>query len=432
MNEKVFFGLIRLPLAMLLFLSVTTLGCAAASTNNSYERGMKAFSARDYKGSDTLFNDAVRSDPSNANAMYMDGLSLQQLGNSAKAIVLYKTVMDRFPDSAACIRSQEALSRLDPKYVQRWRVAHPPRVTQLGLGPLEGKGISPDFSWGNQPLTAEQQHRQESLLFSGQPVDARIDGIETKVQLNGRQPYTYIGFNFLQEANQRFSKTEKIHQATVFIERVRCAQFPFHTTARTTEPIILGKDFEEAYKRSIAMANYPTAMAYLTAHQRKKEKNGESKIASASAEEPLKPNEERFEVHYTTDSDGNRIITVQVNGSTVDMIYGGASGMLMGPEQVRAIDPNLVPDLKSESINAYSIRNSGTVIFRTVAVGKVVRYDVPCRIEGYTGVRNPIAGSAPRAYPILGSGFFTGWTETIDDQRRVIRVSRIKEGPSSN
>ncbi|HEY9758054.1 MAG TPA: hypothetical protein V6C97_23005 [Oculatellaceae cyanobacterium] len=402
---------------------------ALAGSNSTYDRAMKSFSAGDYRTAEPIFNALMRSDPDNANAVYMDALCQQQLGHTPVATQLFKICCERFPESAACVRAQSALQKLDPVYLRHFQTNRPaasPAGGIQGIGPLEGPGVAPDFSFGTEILTPQQQHYQLSLISQVEPVNGRLNGIWTSFKFApGKQ--SMIGLNWLRASKLNFNPHSKVYRAEVKIERTRVAAFDFAVCDYTPTPIKLCNDFRARYEQEVAMANETTAHQYLATHTPKQAVvNPVAPTGSGgtpAGDDAPRPGEEQIEVPYRTTPDGHKIITVQVNGSSTDMIVFESGGMLMGLDQLRSIDPGAGPDLKVESVNN-SVRSSGDVVFRSVSVGPLVRYQVPCHIEGWGNLRTQSNGGNPRDYPLLGDDFFANYRYVVQDDKRVIKVFR--------
>ncbi|HEY9680931.1 MAG TPA: hypothetical protein V6C86_05050 [Oculatellaceae cyanobacterium] len=402
---------------------------ALAGSNSPYDKAMKAFSAGDYRNAELIFASLMRSEPDNANAMYMDALCQQQLGHSANATQLYKICCERFPDSAACVRAQSALQKLDPVYLRHWqnnRTTAAPAGGIQGIAPLEGPGVAPDFSFGTEVLTPEQQHYQLSLINQVEPLRGKINGIWTSFKFApGKQ--SMIGLNWLRASRLNFNPQAKIYRAEVKIERTRVVAFDFAVCNYTPTPIKLCNDFRARYEQEVAMANETTAHRYLALHTPKASPiKGPTPTRSGGdqlADDAPRPGEEKIEIPYRMTPDGHKLVTVQVNGASTDMIILESGGMLMGLDQLRGIDPGLVPDVKVETVNN-AVRSSGDVVFRSVAIGPLVQYQVPCHIEGWGNLRTQSSAGNPRDYPLLGDNFFANYRYIIQDDRKLITVFR--------
>jgi hypothetical protein len=402
----------------------------ALSATPTYNQGMTAFSSGNYKSSEALFSKCMREDSENASAAYMDALSLQRLGNVPRATALYRSICDKFPDSAACIRAQAALSTLDPAFLRRWKAAHPEPVQGMGIPPLGVNGISPDFSYGTKPLTVAEQNYYRQKLLSGSVIRCRVGGAWTEVQLNNKLPYSYLGFNWLRESGLNFNPKARVYSATVQIDHVRCANFEFRMQDRISVPIQLGKDFERIYLHNVLMANPQSAIAYHQPSLGLSNSTSSSSSGTGPVLDPLLADKENtFEIPYKADS-GHKIISVQVDNSSVDMILGESGITSMGPDQLRAINPSYVPELtamKQEvTVPNTTIRNSATVKLGLIRVGKILRRDCPCMVESFSSFRYQASGGSPRDYPLVGADVFETWDWHADERRQVIVFMKKK------
>jgi hypothetical protein len=399
---------------------------ALAKGDSYYDRGMKSFSAGDYVNAAQSFAAVYRSQPENSNSLYMYALCEQQLGHKENAIRLFKICCETFPDSGAATRSMSVLQKLDPVYLRHLMNNRPQFASGggiQGVGPLVGPGISPDFTYGTQALTTNQQHYQLTLMNQAEPLKGRINGVWTTLKFaSGKK--SQIGLNWLRSSGLNFNPKGKAYRADITIERTKVPAFDIEVVDYTALPIKLCSDFRVCYEREVAMANETTAHQYLALHKGAPHYTApvvnKNDPQTGTVSGP-RPGEEEVVVPFRTTPDGHKIVTAQINGASVDMIIFESGTMLIGLDQLRNIDPGLMPEVKAETVGG-SIRTSGDVVLRSVSIGPLIKYQVNCHAEGWGNMRIQSDTGNPREFPLLGDNFWANWRYEVDEQKKVVRV----------
>ncbi len=105
-------------LACLMFILISACLLPAAIAAGELESGMACFQKHDYKAALAHFNQALRENANDCNALYYEAITLHQLNQLPLAEKAYAAVILRFPNSEAARNSQKALSYLNPSYLK--------------------------------------------------------------------------------------------------------------------------------------------------------------------------------------------------------------------------------------------------------------------------------------------------------------------------
>lgn len=103
-------------LAPLLCMSASVLVVRADA---AFDAGLQSYNKKDYKKAQAYFGQAIRANPSNANAIYYHGLSSQALGDKQTAIRDYASIVSHFSSSQAASYAAQGLGALDPSYLRQ-------------------------------------------------------------------------------------------------------------------------------------------------------------------------------------------------------------------------------------------------------------------------------------------------------------------------
>jgi hypothetical protein len=425
----------------------------------AYKKAMKAFSAGDYKTSQTLFDSVVRGDGTDANAMYMEALSYQRLGQNDRARMLYRTCCTNFPYSGACERAQEALRTMDPVFLKTFLKNRPPDNSQSApLGTVTTvSAVAPQWGWSTRPLTQEQQKERKKRVYEGGVFQAKISGALMDCIYDKNQKRSYIGFNQLAAYGLKpRGAVGSLYIGDVDIDMTATRQFHFITKKFIPGPVIFGQDFKDAWDYTIAISNPLTAGRFISREKKaymaslsEKAKEFEGKPeglrdhTTNDKEEPPEPNDNTdpkvhtFQISYrpltdyvdpsTQKREVRRVVTAYVDGQGIDMMFCESGITTFGIEQMMTINPSYIPsEFKTDtSVAGVQLKTSAEIVLRQLRLGKIDRYHVPAILEAYSSPRFQAPRGGPEI-PLLGSNFLAGWTWKADDQRRIITFTRMR------
>jgi hypothetical protein len=406
---------------------------------DSFTKARQIYNTGDYKNAEPLFSAVARAGNENSpSAMYFDALCCQYLGNRAKATLIFKQTCDRYPDSAACIRSQTALATLDPQYLKRWKISHPPVTETRELHSIDintTAQVAPSFTFGSRQITKPEADALRAKLRSGQPIYASVSGIPISVQQTA-QPGSFIGLNQLVAAGVRQSaRVNGIYTAEVIIDRIKVSNFPFRVKQTLNGPVQLGKDFAETFDYQLSMSDpdYGHRWQSAVAHHQKidavvNRAVSDTTTGGKGGGTPSEPKPESFEIGYQSDGKNNIYITVYVDNSSMQMLFGQAGVTTMSPDQLRSISASYVPsdaELFSETtVPGSQVRSSGSATVGSIRFGKVYKANCPVRIEAFSSPRYQAPISMNNVPPKLGSDVYADWSVYTDEAHHLLKFSR--------
>jgi hypothetical protein len=331
------------------------------------------------------------------------------------------------------------LASLDPAYLKRWKISHPPVAASSNelhcIDINTTAQVSPNFTFGSRHVSQQEGDRLRARLKSGAPIEALVSSIPIAIQLTA-QPNSYIGLNQLVAAGvKNIPRVNGIYQAEVIIDRIKVPNHPFRVKNTINGPVQVGKDFYDAFDYNVAIANPDNAQRYqyALAHHQKIDtptmkarsdtttggQNGGSSGGAAA---------ETFEIGYQADNKNHIYITVYVDGSSVQMIFGEAGVTTMSPDQLRGISAGYVPpdtDLVSETtVPGSQIRASGSATVGSIRFGKVYKQNCPVMIQAFSSPRYQAPISLNQYPPKLGSDVYSDWTYEKDESHHVLKFTR--------
>jgi len=427
----------------ILLIGLSSLAQDALAVDN-FTRARQIYNTGDYKNAEPLFSAVARAGTEDSpSALYFDALCCQYMGNRAKATLLFKQTCDRYPDSAACIRSQTALASLDPQYLKRWKISHPP-VSQgyelHGIDINTNAQVSPSFTFGSRHVTKQEADALRARMNSGRPFDALISSIPIAVQMTS-QPGCYIGLNQLNAAGVRHTaRVNSIYTGEVVIDGVKVSNFPFRVKQTLNGPVQLGKDFSESFDYQLAISNpdYGQRWQSAIAHHQKVEAAvnravSDTSTGSGSGSAPPAAKPESFEIGYQSDGKNNIYINVYIDNSSMQMLYGQAGVTTMSPDQLRSVSAKYVPsdaELFSETtVPGSQVRSSGTATVGSIRFGKVYKENCTVKVEAFSSPRYQAPISMNNTAPRLGSDVYSDWTVYNDEARHILKFSRSGTAP---
>ena len=146
---------ISLALGLLFLVSVVQ---QAKADDPYFAAGVQLYMKKDFKKAYSYFVAAGKNNPYDADVMYYEAMTLQQLGNSKAAVKIYASLVSNFSYSSAGKLAANALSRLDPEYYRQLTkttssavskstaLSIPGARSRATIGGASAEGLSPDFS----------------------------------------------------------------------------------------------------------------------------------------------------------------------------------------------------------------------------------------------------------------------------------------------
>jgi clan AA aspartic protease (TIGR02281 family) len=95
---------------------------ASKMQTNEMQTGMAFFNKKDYKNALPHFVQALKNNPRDYNALYFEAVTLHQLKKLESAKVVYRKVLNDFPDTPAAKNAHAALMYIDPNYARSYQL----------------------------------------------------------------------------------------------------------------------------------------------------------------------------------------------------------------------------------------------------------------------------------------------------------------------
>jgi tetratricopeptide (TPR) repeat protein len=149
-----------------LALAIALVQPQSASADEQFDRGMRLYGNKLYQAALPYFEESYRTTPWDSKACYYKALCLHQMGEHAKALAAYKTLIKNFPGSSAAGLAKTAVAQLTPL------------VAAKGTG--QGNSA---VSGGRTSTTAAAEEKQFELPFSWEPGGKAIS---VAIEVNGR------------------------------------------------------------------------------------------------------------------------------------------------------------------------------------------------------------------------------------------------------
>ena len=180
--------------------------------DTSFSSGVKLYQSKNYRGALTQFEQALRSNPNDANAMYYLAICQQKSGDNKKAIATYAKLVVSYSYTDAGKYAMSALAALDPKYFRQLTSRFQPNsipVTTVnktdsnsinignhGRMALEADGISNEADLAKLPSEARIYFQKQGNILS---VDGTINNKPTKMIFDTGAEQTSFGKNHLRQ-----------------------------------------------------------------------------------------------------------------------------------------------------------------------------------------------------------------------------------------
>lgn len=397
-------------------LSVTTNPLASAG---SLEDGVKLFQAKKYKNAIPYFEQALRANPYDYNAIYYSALSYQYLGDFQRAKGEYGRLVDKFPYTTAGKNAQMVLQRLDPRYLESIL--------------RRNAGASPQQSGNVQ--THGQAQTSQSADYASLPSEDRVRFNKSDTQ--GGRPHIIVAgwvnnrpVNFIFDTGAEDTTIGKDHLSQLGLKPPEGPPTGYSAGVGSSEKIktwhmmatlklgnierknmkisvlekfgmnpLLGQDFFKDFQ-------YTIDNGAQTIHFVKK---GSSYAAQSGA------GSERYAVPFTRE--GNEmVVNVDVDGRSIPMYFDtGASNVVFTNEHLKQLNIRVPEDAVETS--------TGGIGGQTKAKQFPVRR-MRCGPIDKSPMEVTVVEAAAMRHPLLGQTFFHDWQYTIDNQNSIIRFVR--------
>ncbi len=408
----------------LLFLS--SLVQPAQADDPYFTAGVQLYLKKDFKKAYSYFIAAGKNNPYDADNMYYEAMTLQQLGNSKAAVKLYASLVSNFSYSNAGKLAANALSRLDPEYYRQLTKASSssfskstaslnpavrPRATSSGA---TTEGQSPEFA--SLPAEARIPYTKEGGLLL---VDASMNNRSVKMIFDTGAEGCVFGKNQLREANVAEPKGASTGLSfgvgsagsvetwtlpvTLKVGPIERKNFDIQVQANMPTKPLLGQTFFKDYQYTIDKTSGESGNIHFV----KKQSSG-IKTAQGSGRD-------LYAVPFQR-AGRNLIVSVEVNGRPMTMFFDtGASNVAFSAEQLKKANIPIPEDATSSigtGVGGDTTQQSFSV--KRIKMGPIEKTDfmVTC------------VGTANMPYPLLGQTFFGDWQYTIDNASSVIRFVR--------
>src|SRR5271168_3676779 len=108
---------------IVLCLIVSSTQCLASTSE--FDLGVSDFGKKEYKTALSHFDNAIKANPRDCNAIYYKALVLTRLGMSQQAQMQYGVLVRSFPGTEAARNAEIALATLNPRYLQMLKPSNP-------------------------------------------------------------------------------------------------------------------------------------------------------------------------------------------------------------------------------------------------------------------------------------------------------------------
>ncbi len=403
-----------------------------AKADDAYFRaGVQYYKKGDYKKAYGYFNAAGKNNPYDADNIYYQALTMQQLHNNKEAVRLYASLVSNFSYSNAGKLAASALNRLDPEYYQQLTKrggdsARPSQVTSVTgrarstsiTGGGGGEGLSADFA--SLPSEARIPYTKEGNLLV---IDASINNRGMKMIFDTGAEGCSFGKNHLRELNisepqgKSTSLSYGVGSAggvekwsmpiTLKVGTIERKNFEISVQENMTVKPLLGQSFFKDYQYTIDKTSDEAG----TVHFVKKSAGGSSSRTASSSSSSRDPYAVPFQRHGR-----NLIVQVEVEGHPMTMFFDtGAASVAFTAEQLKKANITIPEDAQTATSTGIGGDTTSQLFpIKRIKMGPIEKtnFQVSC------------VGAANMPYPLLGQSFFGDWQYTIDNAASVIRFVR--------
>ncbi|MBS1956123.1 MAG: retroviral-like aspartic protease family protein [Cyanobacteria bacterium SZAS-4] len=404
-------------------LLVGTLYCQMpyAIGDSALNDGIALYNKREYKKAVDALTKSAAANPNLPTPLYYQALSYYQLGDPAKAKILYSTIVRKFPSSDEAKFAATYLQRVDPKYVNT--VGAPPvsrsatsaaPSTAASAAPI-GDMTSFDAAnatiedLGKLPDTASVpfSHGNGGHLM----VDTQINGRTVKMMFDTGASTCLIGKNQLESAGVMGNVIQgqrtrmggvgnTVNSAAPMIVDLKVGGIQRHMPIMVQDhfdlPPLLGQTFYNGYQYDI---DNQSGVIRFT-----KKGSSRNSVGFDSIEVPF-------------ETVGNNLVVVaQINGHNCPMYFDtGAAINLFDMRTFLSMGLSIPSDATATMVGGVGGYVPGYMFtISSMRLGSIQKNNLPVTVV--------TSGGPP--LPLLGQPFLRDRRFTIDNDKKVIRFSR--------
>jgi clan AA aspartic protease (TIGR02281 family) len=394
----------------------------SAPADPYFGAGVQFYQKRDFKKAYSYFVSAAKSNPYDADIIYYEAMTLQQLHNNKEAIKLYASLVSNFSYSNAGKLAGAALNRLDPEYYRQLTKSKSGSATNASTTTIRphatagSEGQSPDYA--SLPSEARIPFIKEGRLLV---IDASLNNRSLKMFFDtgasgcvfGKNSLTELGLSVPSGPSTGTSfgvgSSGSIETwsmpATLKVGNIERKNFEISVLGTMSMRPLLGQTFYKDYEYTIDKQSEDAG----TIHFVKKQPAGAIRTAQGNSGRDL------YAVPFQR-AGRNLIVQVDVNGHPMAMYFDtGAANVAFTVDQLKKANIS-IPDDAQTTVSSGAGGDTPTQLFlvKRIKMGPIEKSDFQVSA----------VASAAMQYPLLGQSFFGDWQYTIDNANSVIRFVR--------
>jgi clan AA aspartic protease (TIGR02281 family) len=400
-----------------------------------FDQGVDAFRQKDYRAALDHFDNVVKANPYNCNAMYYKGVVMAKLGLKNQAVVQYATLIKYYPNTEAAKDAEAALAILNPGYLKQLK----PQPIKPGQMPSTIQ-ITPRLEPVTEPQDAirtagddvSSLPKRSKIYFDKEGknllIDASINGRPIKMLFDSGAEHVSLGKNHLAELGIRPPETPPIGKAYGIGDGGAQAIWVMRVTLRVGE--IERKNFpitvqEDMPTRPLLGQNFFKQFLY--------DIDNGAKTITFTKKETDSTTAARDPNVIPFTRDGNEIVVqVEVNGRTIPMYLDtGSEQIFFTADQARTAGLEIPDDAQSGYTRGIAGKTKvKAFVVPRIRCGPIIKNDVTVLV-GLAPESEPdnVSTSARSKreglrYPLLGQEFFGDIRVTVDNQANVVRMRR--------
>jgi predicted aspartyl protease len=423
-----------LALTLLCLIALSEKGMAATS---EYDAGVSDFGKKDYKSALNHFDNALKINPRNANAIYYKAVTLCQLGRGQEGQMQYGTLIKYFPGSPPAKNAEAALAVLNPRYLQLLKP--PASPAPVSSSPSKDAAQAP----GSIPETEDTMKtanddiaslpKQSKIYFEKDgknlQIDAFINGRPIKMLFDSGAENVALGKNHLAQLGLPPPQTAPIGHAfgvgdggaqaiwgmrvTLKVGNIERKNFPITVQEDMPTKPLLGQTFFKAFEYEVD--NGAKTITFV------------KKDLSAAAAQAADLNVIPFQ------REGNEIVVqVEVNGRSIPMYLDtGAEQIYFTADQARTCGLEIPDDAQTGMTQGIAGKQTvKSFVVPRMKCGPIIKNDVTI-VVAQPSADSDSDGSSSHGkkreglrHPLLGQEFFGDFRITVDNDANVIRMRR--------
>jgi predicted aspartyl protease len=405
----------QLYLALVAGLAFGICNLPAPAASPDFAAGVASFKKHDFKGALQSFDNAIRKNPNDCNALYYKAVCLAQLGRTAEAKYIYAVLIKSYSSTDAGRNAESAMAYLDPSYLRQLKgQTSSSGGRSSSLGTADGAAVMQYLSGATAsvgelvgsptPCTVYFQNLGNNLY-----IDALIDNRRLNMIFDSGAHGCTIGLAQMKELGLKppegpptgraggvgDGQTTGTWQMKVDLKvgTIEKRNFPIMVLENSNVPSLLGQTFFKEYTYSVD--NGAHSIRFIP-----KQFSGSAGHESAGGI-PFK-------------REGNHIIVdVSFNGKTIPCFLDtGAAETLLTTAHCKEVGLTIPEDAEtslSQGVAGVSINKRFPV--SRVACGSISKNDFVISVT-----------SNPLPHPLLGQNFFGNLRYEVDDENHVIRM----------